>query len=279
MEREPGVYCERAQQDDVAVAYLRGDLPEPERDAFEQHFFECADCFERLQVLRGLQAELRRPEAAPAAATIPAPRRGRRPATQWLAWAAAAAFVAVAATFVLRNAAPPGPLPATPAPVSSPLPPVSDEPIASGVTAEVDPKLLARVEPPPYAPLITRGMEPAPGAFAAAMERYVRGDYAGAASGLRAAIGADPSSIEARFYLGVSELLAGRPAEAIRELERVTRGEDPAFAEAARYYLAKAHLARGDAAAARRELQRVAQGDGDHKEQARELLRALGHEP
>ena len=52
MNREPGVYCERVLQDDLAIAYLRGELGEAERDVFEQHYFECADCFERLCDLR-----------------------------------------------------------------------------------------------------------------------------------------------------------------------------------------------------------------------------------
>jgi TolA-binding protein len=280
MNREPGVYCERVLQDDIAVAYLRGDLPEEERDVFERHVFECADCFERLQVVRGLQAVLRQdaPQAAPG--TRPGRAIRRPPATGWLAWAAGAAFVAVGAAMVLRNLGTPVPLP-SPGPTAAPTASASavgpaDAPSPS---EQVPLDVLARVEPPPYAPLTVRGGDPGEAAFARAMDAYVRGDYAAAAGGLRAALKEDPGSVEARFYLGVSELLAGRPDEAIRQLGRVAQGEDEAFAEAARYYLAKAHLARRDIAAARRELRRVAQGDGGHKEQAGKLLQALGAEP
>jgi tetratricopeptide (TPR) repeat protein len=276
MNQEPAVYCERVLQDDVAVAYLRGELPEPEREAFERHCFECATCFERLQVVRDLQGVLRRDAAAAPRSVMPG-ATARRPAG-WLAWAAGAAFVAVGAGMVLRNLAP-GPVPVSPPATSSPAataPGVSAT--DPGVVARPPLEVLARVEPPPYAPLVVRGGDPAEVAFAQAMERYVRGDYAGAASGLREALRTDSTDVEARFYLGVSDLLAGRPEPAIRELESVAGGDDEGFAEAARYYLAKAHLARRDVAAARRELQRLAGGDGDHKEPAKQLLKLLDAE-
>src|SRR5262245_8389759 len=104
MNQEPSVYCERVLQDDVAVAYLRGDLPEAEREAFEQHCFECTNCFERLQVVRDLQGLLRR-DARAAPRSVMAGTTARRPAG-WLAWAAGAAFVAVGAGMVLRNMTP-----------------------------------------------------------------------------------------------------------------------------------------------------------------------------
>jgi len=273
MKREPRVYCERVLQDDMAIAYLRGDLGEAERDAFEQHYFECADCFERLQVLRALPAVLRQEGAV-----------GRLPrrapvVTAW-AWAAGVAFVAVAAAFVLRGTGARDPWPGpSPSPAASPSSVAPSAGASPGTPGRPPLEVLARVEPPPWAPLVARGGEEADGAFSRAMERYVRGDYAGAVAGLRAAVREEPDSVEVLFYLGVTELLAGRPEAAIRELGRVAAGSDPAFAEAARYYIAKAQLARGDVDAARRELQIVAKGDGDHEERAELLLRALGAEP
>jgi tetratricopeptide (TPR) repeat protein len=267
------VYCERVLQDDLAIAYLRGELGEAERDVFEQHYFECADCFERLQVLRALPAVLRQEGAAGRL-----PRRA--PAVASWAWAAGVAFVAVAAAFVLRGSGTrdpwPGPSPSSEASPSGVAPTTGASPETPGRPPL---EVLARVEPPPYAPLVVRGGEEADDAFSRAMARYVRGDYAGAAASLRVAVREEPESVEARFYLGVTELLAGRPDAAIRELGRVAADSDPAFAEAARYYSAKAQLARGDVGAARRELQIVATGDGDHKERAERLLQDLGTEP
>jgi TolA-binding protein len=197
----------------------------------------------------------------------------------WLAWAAGAAFVAVGAAMVLRNVRPLDPEAAIPTTLVSPPVAGPTAPPATLRPPERPPlDVLARVEPPPYAPLVVRGGEPGDEAFARAMERYVRGDYGGAAAGLRAAVKEDPESAEAQFYLGVCELLAGRPEAALGPLRRAAAG-DPGFAEAARYYMAKAHLARGDVAAAREALRAVARGDGDHKEQAARLLGQLGAEP
>lgn len=279
MKRESGVYCEHVLQDDVAVAYLRGELPEAERDAFEEHYFECADCFERLQTVRQLHGMLRessgaasRPARAPGA-----PRR--RPAVGSLAWAAGAAFVAVGAAVVLRNAVPPQTVPGSPRAMPSPSAVApSLAPALPGLPERPPLDVLARVEPPPYAPLVVRGGAVADTAFARAMEKYVRGDYAGAAQGLRAAAEEDPGSAELLFYLGVSELLAGRPQVAIGAL-RLAGAGDPAFSEASLYYIAKAHLARGNVEAARNALKAVVKGDGDHKERAQQLLRQLGAEP
>jgi TolA-binding protein len=267
-------------REDIAVAYLRGELSEGEQEAFEQHYFQCAECFERLQVVRELGGLLRLEGAA-----VPQPAALRRqpnpgPAVGWLAWAAGAAFVAVGAAMVIRNVRPldPGaPVPSTAASPSAVSPTAA--PPATLPTPERPPlDFLARVEPPPYAPLVVRGGEPGDDAFARAMEAYVRGDYAGAAVGLRVAVREDPESAEAHFYLGVCELLAGRPEAALGPLRRAAAG-DPGFAEAAQYYMAKAHLARGDVAAARNALRVVASGDGDHKEQAARILLQLGAEP
>jgi TolA-binding protein len=188
------------------------------------------------------------------------------------------AFVAVGAAMIVRNVRPLEPVP-TPAGTASPsVVAPSTAPATPGPAERPPLDVLARVEPPPYAPLVVRGGEPADEAFARAMERYVRGDYTGAAAGLRAALKEDPESAEAQFYLGVSELLAGRPQAALAPLREAAAG-DPAFADAAQYYLAKAHLARGEVEAAREALRRVAQGDGDHKEQAERLLEQLRAEP
>jgi FimV-like protein len=269
--------CQRVREDDIALAYLRGELGEADREAFEQHYFECGDCFDHLETLRTLVDVLRQEqEATGASGSSARPARRAGPPAVWSwAWAAALVFVAVTTTVVLRQMRPFEPS-------ATPTPPVGrPSPTPAGPPTPERPSLqtLAHVEPPPYAPLRLRGGSEAPIAFDRAMERYGRGDYPGAAAGLRAALRAEPASPEARFYLGVSELLAGRPDAAMTELKTVAQSHDEAFVEPARYYLAKAHLARGDAASARVELEVLARGDGDHKEEARRLLSDLGTEP
>ena len=266
--------CQRVREDedDVALAYLRGELGEADRDAFEQHFFECRNCFDHLETVRTLVGVLRREPAAGATVSSIRPARVARPAAVWSwAWAAGLAFMALTASVVLRQMRPFDPPSPAPSPSATPAA-ISPDPQRPSLQA------LAHVEPAPYAPLVLRGGGDEPSAFDRAMERYGRRDYAGAAAGLRSALRAEPSA-EVLFYLGVSELLAGRPEAALKELETVAQGRDAAFAEPARYYLAKAHLARGDAKKARVELETLARGDGHHKEEARQLLRDLGTEP
>src|SRR5437667_1484730 len=50
--------CEEVKHADIIKKYLLAELSEPEQDAFEQHYFECADCFDELQTYRALQSEL-----------------------------------------------------------------------------------------------------------------------------------------------------------------------------------------------------------------------------
>ena len=75
--------------------YLLEEMPEIERHAFEEHFFECADCAEDLRA-----AEMMRAAAAGAARPaqpLPfAPRPQRRWVTTVLPWAAAASLALVA---------------------------------------------------------------------------------------------------------------------------------------------------------------------------------------
>lgn len=273
MEQEDHVDCQRVREDEMAVAYLRGELSEPDRSAFEQHYFECGDCFQDLEVLWDAQRVLRREKAASGVRAATA-RPAARPAVWSWAWAASLVLVALAAGVVLRTERPfpPAPPTATAAPAALPSGP-------PGSPGRPSLETLARVEPPPYVSLAVRGGDREPTSFGRAMEHYVRGSYVAAAAGLRAATREEPASLEARFYFGVSELLAGHPEAAIVELGRVSAGGDDVYADAARFYLAKAHLTRRDVGAARAELQRLARGDGAHSQEARRLLRDLGTEP
>lgn len=78
--------CGRVRAESIAERYLAGELDEAGRDEFEEHYFACAACFDDLEKLRALQAELARSRArveAEAAAEVRQPWRWR--------WAAAAA--------------------------------------------------------------------------------------------------------------------------------------------------------------------------------------------
>lgn len=258
--------CSWGRDDDRAARYVLGELPEDEREAFEQHFLECGDCLGLMQALAELPAVLREPPLRSAApARLPA----------W-AWAAAATiFVAVGASLVGRHA--PEPLAPPPTPPTSvraspgPIPSESPAPLPSpGERAAPRLEVLARVEPPRYLPLTMRGQAPDP-AFEEAMAFYARARYGEAAERLAPLAEGDP---QARFFRGVALLMSG-DAEAMAELERTAALEARPWSVAARYFLAKAHLRHKDVAAARRELALVVAAEGAYASEARRLLRAL----
>lgn len=258
--------CSWGRDDDRASRYVLGELPEDEREAFEQHFLECPDCLGLMQALAELPAVLREP---PLRSAGPA----RLPA--WALAVAATVFAAVGASLVLRHAPEPlVPPPTPPAPVrASPAPTATESPAPLPSPAErAAPRLevLARVEPPRYLPLTMRGQAPDP-AFDEAMAFYARARYAEAAERLAPLVERDPQS---RFFRGVALLMAG-DGEAIAELERTAALEARPWSVAARYFLAKAHLRRKDVAAARRELALVVAAEGAYASEARRLLGEL----
>lgn len=93
--------------------YLLGDLSAAEADAFEEHYFDCADCAEELRIGmrfmnggRDLAREAAEPQTAPVVRIDE--RRTRR--KTWLPAAIAAALVlALATPLLLRNRAASGP--------------------------------------------------------------------------------------------------------------------------------------------------------------------------
>ena len=171
--------CDRVAREEILESYLLGRLSEEDRDAFEEHYFECARCFDELQTLQAIQGELRRAgdefEAKHDASIF-----------RWAPAAGLAAAVVLAVGVVLwmrpllrrrvypkrRRAPPPSQaqLPETPRP-QAPEPTVAPEPSL---------EQLARVEPPPYEPLTLRGApDEATARFQRGMEQYRKADYRG----------------------------------------------------------------------------------------------------
>lgn len=246
--------CPEMPTTEVMERYLRGELDETAATSFEEHYFSCDACFAALEDLRALRGELGRTRKSvrlAAAMTRPLP---------WLGLAAALLVLGTAGAFLLsreRSVEPPEP-------TSAMYP-------SASTLAE-----LARVEPPAWTPARLRGREDEAGRrFREAMEKYERGDRAGALPILRDAAALDPSAPGASFYRGACALLAGEPIEAVESLERVVALGDTPYFEEARFYLSKARLAQGDVPAARRELSRVAGAEGRHQAEARRLLERL----
>jgi predicted negative regulator of RcsB-dependent stress response len=112
----------------------------------------------------------------------------------------------------------------------------------------------------------------APKAFQAAMAQYQQKDYAGAASALRAVTDAKPDFVAAKFYLGVSLLLAGDRIAGIQELRALTDAGDNPYLERARFYLAKGLIAEHDIHRAQDQLEQLIAQHGDLEKQAAALL-------
>jgi TolA-binding protein len=153
-----------------------------------------------------------------------------------------------------------------------------DAPPGSGPTALI--ARLAIVIPPPYVAVPVRGEgEDAQKSFAAAMTRYRAGDFAGAATGLRALVAKSPELASAQFYLGISELMTRQPRRAETALQAAADSDITPYADEAYFYLAKAALQRGDLSAAERALTEAVVREAGPGNEARRLLeevRALG---
>lgn len=135
---------------------------------------------------------------------------------------------------------------------------------------------LAIVTPPPYVPLQTRGSaNTLAQSFAAAMTRYSAKDYAGAAEQLQPLAESSPDAAHVQFFLGISQLMSGKPAAAIDSLDRAAATGTAPFADEAHFYLAKAAMQTRDLARAERELQLAIEREAGPVGEASDLLRDL----
>jgi tetratricopeptide (TPR) repeat protein len=260
--------CQEVEERDILEGYLLDRLSGPEREEFEKHYFECGSCFSQLRTGLALQTELRREPAMPVRARCASLRRA------WL-WAPAFAMIVILCSAGLwwysAHTHTPSQQVAVP-PKGSPNVPVQVQTTPAGPSLEE----LARVEPPPYSALVLRGAEDeSHETFHKAMQFYVKGDYAKAIPGLRAAAEANPQSASFNFYLGACYLLAGQTDPSIVSFRQTVSLGDPAYSESAHFYLAKAYLRKREVARAKDELHKTVQFHGSLEAPAAEILRQL----
>jgi tetratricopeptide (TPR) repeat protein len=265
--------CESVARGEIVENYLLGRLSEEDREAFEEHYFECARCFDELRALQAVQAELRRPDTKFESRTA-------RPFLRWAPAALAAAAVLVVAVVVsMRSTSPTGSSEtANTQPRSQGQTPETSQPQPPEPTVAPEPSLeqLARVEPPRYEPPTLRNVpDEATARFLRAMERYGAADYARAVEGLRSAAKLDPDAPHIRFFLGVSHLMLGEDGAAIDRLRATIALGDSPYLEEAHWYLAKAYLRRKDLGAAESELKTLIQLRGRGSDEASRLLTQL----
>jgi tetratricopeptide (TPR) repeat protein len=234
------------------MKYLAGNLPNAEHDAFEEHFFECEDCFAGLEDLRALQAEL---AGTRARIEADAPRKVTPWRRTWAAGLAAAAAVVIGLTALLLG------------PWKTPM----GLPTVSAQLVE-----MARIDPPPYTPVRLRGAtDEAQRQFRKTMESYTAGSYAAAIPGLEAAAKLDPEAPNIRFFLGTCYLLSERTGDGIEALQHVVDLGDTPFLEEALLLLAMGFLGNGDIESAMQHAEMVVSLEGDYQKQALEMTNEI----
>lgn len=210
---------------------VNGQLEPADAAAVVDHVSSCGACAEAWRIARELEVE----EAG--GPVIPFPAR-RRTSFVWGLLAAAATLVlAIGAWPLLRSASVPAPATATSVPQSTPTP----APAPEQTTAALNPAIeKAPVVLSASRVLVFRSKtsaDPFVDAFAVAIEPYRKDDYPEAITRLDALARKYPDADEPPFYLGVSLLIASRPAEAVAPLRRAANGRDAAIAAQARRYL------------------------------------------
>lgn len=307
-EQGPALDCARIRELGIADEYRAGRLSRDEAEAYEEHYFGCADCFEDLQFGDHLAAYLRDEgkDAVPPEPVEPfeetierAPRMPRRPES-------------LLPSPPRRRFEPPLPSPRHHGPESHLLPPPHRGPelqlpspprrwwqrsapgpawawglalVVSTVLvvaivasrAEHEERLRGLIDPLPH-PYLTVDLRGGPGGagFEAAMRLYGGGKYDEAAAGLEEVLAIEPDDPEVAFYLGVSRLLNRQPVPARDALRRASQG-DPG-STLYRWYLAQALAACGDLHGALTELDRLIRERSPQTDQAqglREQIRAL----
>jgi TolA-binding protein len=266
--------CNSVAREEILESYLAGSLDEQDREAFEEHYFECARCFDELRTLQAIRNAL-------PTVTTEVENSTSGSLTRWLPALGLAAAAGLTVGIVLFMRQPPTSAPAvstkatSPTEASVPETPTAQQPAQ---TAALEPSLeqLARVVPPRYEPLQLRGApDEATDRFQRGMERYRKADYAGAADDLRAAANLDPDGVHILFFLGISHLMMGQDDAAIDRLRATIARGDSAYLEEAHWYLAKVFLRRKDLDAAEGQLKTLIQLRGSKAAEGRRLLTQL----
>jgi tetratricopeptide (TPR) repeat protein len=244
--------CVRITDELVMEKYLLGNLSDTEMEEFEQHFFECDECFARLEALQAAQRVL---AAEPISRAFQIQRPQRLRTWGWPVAAAAVVVIGLVAVlwWVMR---PPFPR-----------------------TAALSPALLelARIEPPSYDSVRLRGaQDEAQQRFREAMDFYTAADYASAIPGLEEAATLDPNAPNISFYLGACYLLTERTSKGVAELDRAVEMGDTPYLEEALLLLAQGHIRRQDLNDARTALERIVLLNGDLEPRASAMLERLG---
>lgn len=253
--------CDGAPANQWLEQYVAGTLPDPEAEAFEEHYFECPVCFAQVEALQKIADQMRRnPTKIPA-------RVIRWPAVTGGIGAIAALLLITVIGY--RSLAHRDHVAANRGVTSSPPPKAQAEPSAQAAISE-----LADLTLPSFAASSLRGEAEDP-EYVAGMKAYQSQDCLAAADHLARVPPGNADSTSAQFYSGVCRLKLNQLDAASRALAHVAGMNDAPQQEAALYYLAQVELLRADQSGAREKLKKVVSLHGDFEQRARSELEKL----
>jgi TolA-binding protein len=277
---------------EAAERYLDGSMTEPDRTAFEDHFFTCIGCFRRVQALEDARRVLVENVFQETDQEAGVNARGFPP--KWLAAAAALVIVVGLSLMVRRGpapldepdsvptkveepAAPPERPESAPAAPASARAPQNSVPPAARESIEGRLERWAAVVPPQYVSLTTRSgqdgeADKAARTFDEAMSHYSAGRYRQAADSLQVIAEGAPVAAHVHFFLGISELMSGNVARARGALQRSADAGASPYSDEAHFYLAKAAFRAGDLTTAAQALEVAVEREAGPGGEAARLL-------
>lgn len=251
--------CAGEPAEQMAEQYIAGTLPDPEAQAFEEHYFDCPVCFAQLQALQSVAGQLRRNP-------VKIPGRVIR-------WPAVAGSIGAIAALLLISVISYREIAHRPGVAAGPgttAIPSADE----GATSSAAVTQIADLTLPPFAASSLRG-EAEDAHYAAGMKAYASGNCVAATNQLAHVSARSDDALSAQFYSGVCQLKLNQLDAASATLGRLAGKGDSPQQEAALYYLAQIALLRDDSAGARQQLVKVISLHGDFEQRAASELRRL----
>jgi len=122
---------------------------------------------------------------------------------------------------------------------------------------------------------IRSGDQPSDQLLAEAFDLFTRKDFTKAANKFKDLLNLNPSNNMARFYLGISLMETGKPAEAIPHMQEIILQKDVLFQNQAEWYMALCFLKTNEKEKAIGHLKNLVAKSGHYKVQAQKLIKEL----
>lgn len=128
-----------------------------------------------------------------------------------------------------------------------------------------------------YEPItaVRSGDQPLDQLLAEAFDMFTRKDFNKAARKFQDLLVLNPSNNMARFYLGISLMENGKPAEAIPHMQEIVDQKDVLYKNQAEWYMALCFLKTNEKEKAIKHLKSLVSNSGHYKDQAQKLIKDL----